>query len=67
MSPVPTPESAKHRDSGVQSLHWALDVIEVVAARGGHLAIGQIATATGLPTPTAHRLLRTLVDRGYLR
>ena len=67
MSPVPAPESAKHRDSGVQSLHRALDVIEVVAARGGHLAIGQIATATGLPPPTAHRLLRTLVDRGYLR
>lgn len=55
------------RVGGVQSLHRALDLVEVVAARGGHLTIGEIATATGLPLPTTHRLLRTLVDRGYMR
>jgi IclR family acetate operon transcriptional repressor len=52
---------------GVQSVHRALDVLEVVAARGGTLTIGEIATLTGIPLPTAHRLLRTLVDRGYMR
>ena len=36
-------------------------------ARGGHLTIGEIAAATDVPLPTVHRLLRTLVDRGYMR
>jgi IclR family acetate operon transcriptional repressor len=48
-------------------VHRALDLLEVVAARGGTLTIGEIATLTGIPLPTAHRLLRTLVDRGYMR
>ncbi len=52
---------------GVQSVHRALDLVEIVAARGGHLTIGEIAEATGLPLPTVHRLLATLVDRGYMR
>ena len=64
---MPPPESDDPRASGVQSLHRALDLVEVVAAHGGHLTIGEIATATGLPLPTTHRLLRTLVDRGYMR
>ena len=45
---------------GVQSLNRALDVLEAVAARGGRSAVGEIATAAGLPVPTTHRLLRTL-------
>jgi IclR family acetate operon transcriptional repressor len=64
---MPDAEKAPQRDGGVQSLHRALDVVEVVAAEGGHLTIGEIATATGLPLPTTHRLLRTLVSRGYMR
>jgi IclR family transcriptional regulator, acetate operon repressor len=55
------------RSSGVQSVHRALDLLEVVAARGGTASIGDIAVAAGVPLPTAHRLLRTLVDRGYMR
>lgn len=61
------PDAGHRRDGGVQSLHRALDLVEVVAARGGHLTIGEIATATEVPLPTVHRLLRTLVDRGYMR
>lgn len=52
---------------GVQSLHRALDLLEVVADHGGQMAIGQIAAATDIPLPTIHRLLRTLVERGYMR
>jgi len=44
-----------------------LDLLEVLEARGGQLAIGEIATQTGLPLPTIHRLLATLVERGYVR
>ncbi|MEJ7833592.1 MAG: IclR family transcriptional regulator [Nocardioides sp.] len=64
---MPTPDSGKRQDGGVQSVHRALDLLEVVAARGGHLTIGEIATTTAVPLPTVHRLLRTLVDRGYMR
>lgn len=53
--------------SGVQSVHRALDLVEVVARRGGHATIGEIAESAGLPLPTAHRMLATLVDRGYMR
>lgn len=51
---------------GVQSLHRALDLLEVLAARGGQLPVGEVAATAGLPVPTTHRLLRTLVDRGYV-
>jgi IclR family acetate operon transcriptional repressor len=52
---------------GVQSVHRALDLMEIVAAAGGHLAIGEIAAASDIPLPTIHRLLQTLVERGYMR
>jgi IclR family acetate operon transcriptional repressor len=64
---APRSEPSGDTPGGVQSVHRALDVLEVVAARGGTLTIGEIATLTGIPLPTAHRLLRTLVDRGYMR
>ncbi|MCU1476303.1 MAG: transcriptional regulator, IclR family [Subtercola sp.] len=52
---------------GVQSLHRALDILEILMAAGGHMAIGEIATTADLPLPTIHRLLKTLVGRGYVR
>lgn len=51
----------------VQSVSRALDLLEVVAAGGGHLSISDMAASSGLPLPTIHRLARTLLDRGYLR
>lgn len=51
---------------GVQSVERALDVLEVLAA-GGALGISEVAAGAGLPDGTAHRLLRTLVARGYVR
>jgi len=53
--------------AGVQSVHRALDVLESLGALGGAASIADLATATGLPLPTVHRLLRTLLDRGYVR
>lgn len=52
---------------GVQSLHRALDLLEVLAGARGHLGIGEIALQTTIPLPTIHRLLQTLVERGYVR
>lgn len=52
---------------GVQSVGRVLDVFEAVAAAGGESSISEIAAACGLPVPTIHRLVRTVVDRGYMR
>jgi len=52
---------------GVQSVGRALDVLEIVARTGGDIALSQLAASAGLPLPTTHRLIRTLVSRGYVR
>jgi IclR family acetate operon transcriptional repressor len=60
--------SASNRpESGVQSLHRALDLLEELAAAGGTASLSELAAACGLPLPTAHRLAGTLAGRGYLR
>lgn len=57
-----------HRSpGGVQSLARAFTVLEAMADAGGSLGLSQLAAAAGLPLPTIHRIVRTLVDLGYLR
>jgi len=51
----------------VQSVERAFTLLEVLAGAGGELALSEIAAESGLPLPTIHRLIRTLVDRGYVR
>jgi len=53
--------------AGVQSLERAFGLLEVIAAHRGAMSLSQLATSSGLPPPTLHRLARTLVDLGYLR
>ncbi|YAL83474.1 IclR family transcriptional regulator [Dermacoccaceae bacterium W4C1] len=55
------------RGTGVQSVSRALDVLEVIDAAGGEVTLSEISATSGLPMPTIHRLVRTLVDRSYLR
>lgn len=55
------------RGGGVQSVTRALEILEVVDGAGGEATLSQISAETGLPMPTIHRLVRTLVDRSYLR
>lgn len=57
----------QRRPGGVQSVARALDVLDVIDAGGGELTLSEISSASGLPMPTIHRLVRTLVDRSYLR
>ena len=47
------------------SVARTLDILEVVAARGGASA-KDIADQTGLPLPTVYRLVRELLDGDYL-
>lgn len=57
----------KPRTGGVQSIERAFGLLETMADSGGMMGLSQLATASGLPLPTIHRLVRTLVDLGYLR
>ncbi len=51
----------------VQSVDRALDVLEALVDQGGEAGLSEIATRTGLPYGTIHRLLQTLLARGYVR
>lgn len=57
----------KSRTGSVQSIERAFGLLEMMADAGGMLGLSQLATASGLPLPTIHRLVRTLVDLGYVR
>ncbi|MFC5994940.1 IclR family transcriptional regulator [Pseudonocardia hispaniensis] len=54
-------------NGGVQSVGRAFDLLEAMADAGGVAGLSDLAASSGLPLPTIHRLVRTLVDRGYLR
>ena len=51
---------------GVQSLERAFELLELMAAAGGEIGLSQLASDSGLPLPTIHRLVRTLVAGGYM-
>ncbi|WP_175476894.1 IclR family transcriptional regulator [Ruania alba] len=57
--------STRKASVGVQSVHRALDVLEVVT-RSGPLGVTQIGQLVGLPPSTAHGLIHTLTMRNYL-
>jgi IclR family transcriptional regulator, acetate operon repressor len=52
---------------GVQSLERAFAILETMADAGGVISLSQLAADAKLPLPTIHRLVRTLVDLGYVR
>nr|WP_276313980.1 IclR family transcriptional regulator [Nocardia huaxiensis] len=56
----------RERSGSVQSLERAFTLLETMADHGGTMGVSQLATESGLPLPTIHRLVRTLVDLGYL-
>lgn len=52
---------------GVRSLERAFDLLEHLADAGGELALSELTEVSGLPMPTIYRLMRTLVNQGYVR
>src|SRR3954452_4827930 len=52
---------------GVQSLERAFLLLELMADEGGEVPLSRLAVGSGLPLSTIHRLIRTLVARGYVR
>lgn len=59
--------SGIERSGGVQSLDRAFGLLEHMAAAGGDVALSELAAMSGLPLPTIHRIVRTLVGSGYVR
>ena len=61
-------KGGKQRSSGgVQSIERAFTILETLATGGGVMGLSALAAESGLPLPTIHRLVRTLVDLGYMR
>ncbi|MFC0435281.1 IclR family transcriptional regulator [Kutzneria buriramensis] len=52
---------------GVQSVERTFELLELMAEAGGEVALSQLAASSGLPLPTIHRIMRTLVGGGYVR
>jgi len=53
--------------SGVQTVDRAVDLLEMLTDLGGDATLSELAAGSGLPLPTIHRLMHTLVVRGYAR
>lgn len=62
---APSPPHARRR--GVQSVDRAFQILEVMAVRGGVVTLTDIAAEANLPAATAHRLLRTMIDAGFVK
>jgi IclR family transcriptional regulator, acetate operon repressor len=62
-----TAASAAAPSGGVQSLERAFDLLERMADAGGEVGLSELSGSSGLPLPTIHRLMRTLVACGYVR
>ncbi len=61
---APAPKRVRR---SVQSVDRALDLLEGLAAADGEVSITALAARTGLHVSTVHRLLSTLLRRGYVR
>ena len=58
---------AKRAAGHAQALSRGLAVLEYLASTPGGATLTALAAALGLPAPTAHRLLATLEDAGYVQ
>jgi IclR family transcriptional regulator, acetate operon repressor len=52
---------------GVQSLERAFQLLELMAQADGEVPLSRLAELSGLPVSSIHRLVRTLLARGYVR
>lgn len=58
--------STTRTTGGVLVLHKTIDVLDALRAVPEGLGLAGISAQTGIPKPTAHRILATLESRGYL-
>jgi len=60
-------QDAAAETGGVQSVVRALTLLEALADQHGDIGIAELSRRVGLHVSTAHRILGTLVSRGYAR
>jgi IclR family transcriptional regulator, acetate operon repressor len=65
--PVITPRGKGESRDTVQSLARALGLLNALAAQDAGLALSEVARRVGLAVSTAHRLLTTLQQEGFVR
>lgn len=53
-------------EHGVQSVERAMDIIEALSTEQNSMGVTDIAEKVGLHKSTVHRLLNTLLERGYV-
>src|SRR5215471_15060032 len=53
--------------TGVQSVERTLDILESLVDFGSEVGLVEISQTVGLPLATVHRLLGTLIRRGYVK
>ncbi|MFI5529789.1 IclR family transcriptional regulator [Kitasatospora sp. NPDC051853] len=66
-TPAAAPSGAERAGGGVQSVERAFQLLEALADSGGIATLSELSGSSGLPMPTIHRLIRTLVQQGYVR
>lgn len=59
-----TGQRRANQGGGVQSVERTFDLLELMADAGGEVALSDLAESSGLPLPTIHRIMRTLVSAG---
>ena len=62
-----TGDRSRRERTGVQSVERTLDILESLVEFGSEVGLVEISQAVNLPLATVHRLLGTLIQRGYVK
>jgi IclR family acetate operon transcriptional repressor len=62
-----TGDRSRRERTGVQSVERTLDILESLVEFGSEVGLVEISQAVSLPLATVHRLLGTLIARGYVK
>jgi IclR family acetate operon transcriptional repressor len=60
-------DNPRRERTGVQSVERTLDILESLVEFGSEVGLVEISQAVALPLATVHRLLGTLIARGYVK
>jgi DNA-binding IclR family transcriptional regulator len=60
-------DAGRRARGGVQSVERTLDILEALVELGAEVGLVEISQAVSLPLATVHRLLGTLIQRGYVK
>ena len=65
--PGPNGETGRRERAGVQSVERTLDILESLVDFASEVGLVEISQVVTLPLATVHRLLGTLIRRGYVK